>query len=170
MSQTSGMTIFAKLLEDPRFLSEQPQSTYAIWAELCETIENVLGPDLLDAEVTVATFIKARLCILSHMRENGWKERILRAHYTPELEMMDGVENVVAAYRVINEQFIHGLSTILQDVQGFLDRHRITAYDFFVHAQTGRFNPETLHRWVQGSMTIRDLLVLQPRVLFKNSD
>jgi hypothetical protein len=170
MSQTNSDLIFEMLLQDPCFRAEQPESTHGIWKELCGTVETVLEESLLSAEVTVTTFVKARLCILEHMMANGWKERILRAHYTVELEMMDGVENVISTYRIINEQFMRGLSMILKDVPGFMERHKITAYDFFAHPQTGRFKQETLSRWFNQPMTIRDLLLLQPRVLFKNSD
>lgn len=170
MPESLGEQIFKKLESDPCFLGEQPKSTHVIWREFCETIEQVLGNQLLEAEVRVQSFLQARILILGHLMDNGWKERILRAHYVVELEMMDGVENVVAAYHQMNRRFLHGIMGILQDIPGFLERHDTTEYEFFTHAQVGRFNDQTIARWMADDLTIRDLLLLQPRVLFKNTD
>ncbi len=170
MPVLNGDEIYQGLLSDPCFVSEQPKSTYEVWYELCKTIPNELGDDFLERKVTVETFLQVRLLILRHLIVSGWKNRILRAHYLVELEMMDGLESVIHHYQELNLRFIHGLSAILGDVPGFLTRHTITEREFLVHPQVGRFNDTTIAQWDKGELTFSKLLRLQPRVLFKNSD
>lgn len=166
LEDSIGSQIFLALLHDEQFVAENTASMRDAWQQICFFLGEALG-DSLSLPVNIQTFLQVKKQLIHILcLDNDWMEMVLRA--TPEEHFTDRDTTVDLAVMAMRRGTVNRclqLTATAGSAAQAIARKTASEESYLRHPKVGNFNERTAERWREGRLTIRDLLILQPRSL-----
>ena len=159
-----GELIWLKINEDQEF-QQQPQVLREAMRPYIEAMPTVLS-DMLDQPVNLSTLVNAKLKFLRHSVDNGIIGVAINA-LPEEQKSFFGDESDM--FQEMFNGIIDQLASMTGDLPGLLQEQEVTEEQVMLGPQLN-LNPESRILYKTGQLTIEKLLLVNPMVIYKNSD
>lgn len=163
MSQISGEDFVSALNKDPEYLMQE-KSVINFMNEFMLAIPEALR-EFLDAPVTVTSIVNTKVAFIQFCIENNYVSKVIAASPQDSFGWMD--PSVVA--EMIQDALSNSFdlfSKFASDIPQFLREYGISEEKMMYSFE---LRPELMERYRTGTLTIGELLMLQPMVILKNS-
>ncbi len=162
-----GNRIWTKYQEDPE-LRETPEAMRQVLCEFVNLSPTILG-DLLFKAVSLTSIMQSKLAFLLYCQENGFVQKMVAVMPEEALGWMsksDALKSMVSTF----DSLIELAKNISGNITGFLEENGITEEQVLTaHESSLRLNENLQERYRAGILTIRELLLEQPLIIFKNN-
>lgn len=165
MPVLTSSDVWAKVMEDPE-IAQQPESVRDALRPYIEALPTVLA-DQLDQPADLANVMKAKIAFLRYCVDNGFIRAMVEAIPDEALGFMsrgslpDMLQSQMSG-------LIDAAEELTGDVKSLLDAQGVTEKQVMLSDDIG-LNEEARSLYEVGSLTIGELLQVQPMVIAKNS-
>lgn len=161
-------TVWNAAVADPAFLGTVPEPRRREYRKVIERLPVTLDQDLLKEGVTVCTVVRARLNLLSDMQQHGFPHTYAQAHRGEE-----GVTRIerktfrkVLARKI--EMDLTEYEQAIKDPAAYRKGCGFASEEsFFCGHERFALAPHVLHLYRISSLTVQQLLELQPKMLLR---
>jgi hypothetical protein len=167
MSQITGKQVLAALMKDPEY-SAQPASVLAVTDPFMLGIPEALK-DHLDNVVTLATLMDAKVAFLRYCVAGEYVKKVVAAMPEDSFGWMSA-ESAGEMMQGMMDQMVEMLAEMVKDVPAFLEAQGITEEQMMAHPKGVALKPSVLKLYKAGTLTIADVLKMQPMVIVKNTN
>lgn len=166
MSQITGKQILSALMKDPEY-SAQPASVIEASNPFMLAIPEALK-DHLDKIVTLATLMDAKIAFLRYCVANDYVKKVVSAMPEDSFGWMDA-DSMAEMMQNMMAQVVEMLAEVVKDAPAFLEAQGITEEQMMAHPKGVALKPSLLKLYKAGTLTIADVLKMQPMVIIKNT-
>lgn len=156
--------IWQRMLDDVEFVQQTPEGApREAWRELIGQLPEALGPEILNAPLTVASFMKAKLAVARHFVTVDFPARLVGS-FPDDFPMFAFIdkETVIGLARELYAVFVPAAEAILGNVPEFLAEQGITEEVFLGHPKGAGLSDEAMRAWRGETLTVAGLFLLQP--------
>lgn len=155
----TGEQVWDVVSKDPDFLDvastkAQHEAIKPFFMAAPEVLAHVI-----DKPVTLESLNRAKLDFLRYASQNGFFRAVTKG--TPDETMIDMFEPVIAG-------LISMMTAIAEDVPAFLKENDLTEEEVILGPAVG-LNRANIERYRVGTLTIGQVLLSQPMIIFKNN-
>lgn len=159
--------IFEALLNDAEFVAVNTPSTMLVFGWLARELPEVLV-HLLDTPLTFGSLMAAKADVARHFLENGYVESLVAA--IPDYQIVSVTrEDIIANMRCMLSRSIWVFEKMAEDTQGWLKAYGHTDENALENPRCGRLNPEAMAAYRAGTLTVGQLIRIQPSVFMQNN-
>ncbi len=163
-----GERVWETLQDVEAFLEEIPEGKpREVFGEFVRNVPELLK-EQLDEKITFASLLKAKLTIVKATLEGDFLERLFRAY--PEDAMPFSVDVILEMATSALSALIPSVEDILNDVPAYMVENGVTEEQILSHPKAGRLNRKSMAAYRAGTLTVGELLELQPWIIIKNSE
>lgn len=166
MSKITGKQILAALMKDPEY-SAQPASVLAVTDPFMLAIPEALK-DHLDNVVTLATLMDAKVAFLRYCVAGEYVKKVVEVMPEGSFGWMNA-EEAAETMQDLMTQAVEMLAKVVKNVPAFLKSQGVTEEQMMAHPKGVALKPNVLKLYKDGTLTIADVLKMQPMVIVKNT-
>ncbi len=167
MPKITGKQVLSALMNEPEY-STQPASVLAVTDPFMLAIPDVLK-DHLDKIVTLATLMDAKITFLRYCVANEYVKKVVAAMPEDSFGWLDAKE-AAEMMQGMMAQVVELLAEVVKDAPAFLESQGITEEQMMAHPKGGALRPNVFKLYKAGTLTIADVLKMQPMVIVKNTE
>ena len=165
--QITGRQILDALMQDSEY-SAQPVSVREVMEPFMLAIPEVLK-DHLDKTVTLATLMDAKIAFLRYCVANDFVKKVVGAMPEESFDWLDA-NSAASMMQGMMSQVVEMLAKVVKDAPAFLEAQGITEEEMMAHPKGVALRPDVFRLYKAGTLTIADVLKMQPTVIVKNSE
>ncbi len=162
-----GDRVWETLQDVEGFQEEIPEGKpREVFGEFVRNVPELLK-EQLDTKLTLASFLQAKLTIVKATLEGDLLERLFKAY--PAETLPFSIDVILDMAKSALSVMIPSVEDILNDVPAWMAENGVTEEQALSHPKAGRLNRKSMAAYRAGTLTVGELLELQPWVLIKNS-
>lgn len=168
MTQATDVTpeaIWMKLNEDQEFQA-QPEAVRKVTQPFIEALPTILA-NQLDLPVTLNNLTQAKFDWMNYCLKNGYIEACM-AVMPDEAFNFYSREEMPDVMKELLEQALEMATGLIGHVEELLEEYGVTEDQILLQPKNG-FNAEIRERYLAHTLTIGDVLLIQPAIITKNS-
>jgi len=168
---TVAQCTLSSLLSDPEY-AHYPETGRRVLKEFVdlavERLKDELSSPYLTAPCTLKSLLDAKITVLKLVTEDDFIPRLVRANMAEaDPEFAEAAAQLFGMAGELLPMLIEQMEDIAKDLPAFLAQNELTEEQLMLSENVG-LSPSLQETYKRGELTIRDVLVHQSAVIFKN--
>lgn len=146
---------------------QQPEAAREALRPFIEALPTILA-NVLETPITISSVMSAKIAFTKYCLNNNFIGAVLAATPPEILQRMGSPEELAEQMGEMMNHIIVTAEEVVADVPAILQRHGVTEQAVMMGQQFG-LNQASREQYLAGKLTIGQLIVTQPSVIFSNT-